>query len=182
MLLRPGLLPLWPDCRPTLNPPILWSFLNSFPFLYQRRVGTGFPVAWHRNLTVLLAGTAWSCFSIFSGITHWGAMATEEKSEQKIDVNPPSIQKTESRCPTLTLTQLFVAGGQLIGEFSLFLWWWFIIFLIFRGFYYINWEQKNNKLSCLLSKCQTIKTVCKYWFIGHRKSGGSHNLCFCSAE
>lgn len=59
----------------TLKPPILWSFLNSFPFLYQRREGTGFPIAWHRNFTVLLAGTAWSCFSIFSGITHWGANA-----------------------------------------------------------------------------------------------------------
>lgn len=59
----------------TLKPPILWSFLNSFPFLYQRREGTGFPFAWHRNFTVLLAGTAWSCFSIFSGITHWGANA-----------------------------------------------------------------------------------------------------------
>lgn len=59
----------------TLKPPILWSFLNSFPFLYQRREGTGLPIAWQRNFTVLLAGTAWSCFSIFSGITHWGANA-----------------------------------------------------------------------------------------------------------
>lgn len=67
----------------TLNPPILWSFLNTFPFLYQRREGTGFPVAWHRNFTVLLAGTAWSCFSIFSGITHCGANANEETRRGK---------------------------------------------------------------------------------------------------
>lgn len=59
----------------TLKPPILWSFLNSFPFLYQRREGTGFPITWHRNFTVLLAGTAWSCFSIFSGDNHRGANA-----------------------------------------------------------------------------------------------------------
>ena len=65
------------DQKQTLKPPIRWSFLNSFPFLYQRSEGTGFPTAWHRNFTVLLAGTAWSCFSIFSGITHWGAIANE---------------------------------------------------------------------------------------------------------
>lgn len=59
----------------TLKPPILWSFLNSLPFLYQRRLGTGCPTAWQRNFTVLLAGTAWSCFSIFSGMTQRGADA-----------------------------------------------------------------------------------------------------------
>lgn len=59
----------------TLNPPIRWSLLNSLPFLYHFREGIGFPLAWQRNLTVLLAGTAWSFFSIFSGWTHCGAIA-----------------------------------------------------------------------------------------------------------
>lgn len=73
----------WSICLPyrplTLKPPILWSFLNSLPFLYQRRLGTGCPTAWQRNFTVLLAGTAWSCFSIFSGMTQRGADAGEQR-------------------------------------------------------------------------------------------------------
>lgn len=70
---------------PTLKPPILWSFLNSLPFLYQRRLGTGCPTAWQRNFTVLLAGTAWSCFSIFSGMTQRGADAGERDKRQCVD-------------------------------------------------------------------------------------------------
>lgn len=62
----------------TLKPPMRWSLLNSLPFLYHFRVGVGLPLAWHRNFTVLLAGTAWSFFSIFSGWAHCGAIATEE--------------------------------------------------------------------------------------------------------
>lgn len=65
-----------------MKPPILWSFLNSLPFLYQRRLGTGCPTAWQRNFTVLLAGTAWSCFSIFSGMTQRGADAGEQSKRQ----------------------------------------------------------------------------------------------------
>lgn len=34
-------------------------------------------MAWHLNFTVLPTGTAWSCFSIFSGITHCSAGAAE---------------------------------------------------------------------------------------------------------
>lgn len=73
---------LFQDRPPTLKPPILWSFLNSLPFLYQRRLGTGCPTAWQRNFTVLLAGTAWSCFSIFSGMTQRGADAGERSKRQ----------------------------------------------------------------------------------------------------
>lgn len=43
---------------PTLKPPMRWSLLNSLPFLYHFRVGVGLPLAWQRNFTVLLAGTA----------------------------------------------------------------------------------------------------------------------------
>lgn len=71
----------------TLKPPIRWSLLNSFPFLYHRKVGVGLPVAWQRNLTVLLAGTAWSLFSILSGVTHWGAIARERERERGIYIS-----------------------------------------------------------------------------------------------
>lgn len=51
----------------TLKPPIRWSFLNSLPFFSHLSVGVGLPMDGQRNLTVLLAGTAWSFFSILSG-------------------------------------------------------------------------------------------------------------------
>lgn len=123
------------DQKQTLKPPIRWSFLNSFPFLYQRSEGTGFPTAWHRNFTVLLAGTAWSCFSIFSGITHWGAIANEVNIMITIVCVCTDLclkEQRASRGLRLTL-QFLVACWQFIGQF-IFLWRWFIVFFVFRGF------------------------------------------------
>lgn len=68
----------------TLKPPMRWSLLNSLPFLYHFRVGIGLPLAWHRNLTVLLAGTAWSFFSIFSGWAHCGAIAKQTTKKRTV--------------------------------------------------------------------------------------------------
>lgn len=83
----------WRSRKLTLKPPIRWSLLNSFPFLYHFSLGVGLPLAWQRNLTVLLAGTAWSFFSIFSGWAHCGAIARKFRNSVNQDTR---YNKTKS--------------------------------------------------------------------------------------
>lgn len=103
-----------PTLLPTLKPPMRWPFLNILPFLYHLIVGVGFPLAWHLNLTVLLAGTACGFNSILSGWAHVGAKA-EEEDKNTVGWGVGSISHTKEN-DNLCIPSSAPAGKQQAGE------------------------------------------------------------------
>lgn len=88
----------------------------------------------------MLAGTAWSCFSIFSGITHCGAIAAEEAQRSEND----KMGRRQRWSERLTL-QVLAARRQLIGQLVL-LGGRLVVFFILGGFDCI-WSKGRRKRS-----------------------------------
>lgn len=173
-----------------------WSRLNSFPFLSQRSFGTGFPSAWHRNFTVLLAGTAWSFFSIFSGWAHRGAIATRDKSG--IRLITMSNSSFHSLLKNGVLTWKLLAARRLV-----FFWGWLIVVLILRWCYDLTcdkmicgeiytsewsfaWHNSPSTMSAFIL-IQIIQSSDKeMWFLVsllvHQNAKSSANVAFLSLE